>query len=318
MALTGTMHRAASLTSRITVVTGLSRRRRSLKSGEYPPGSLFRRLRDALFLVIFLASVVAGMGVLGALLVDVLRDGLGWLDFQFLNSYPSRRAAESGIKAALFGTLWIMGLTALFTVPLGIAAAIYLVEFASNNRINRLIQLNISNLAGVPSIIYGLLGLAIFVQFFAMGRSVLVGALTMTLLILPIVIIAAQEAIRAVPSEFKDAAFAMGANRWQVVKTIVLPHAAPGILSGIILALSRAIGEAAPMITISSLVFLTFIPDGIGSRFTVMPIQIFTWVSLPQPEFESVASAGIIVLLILLLSMNSIAIYLRNKFQKRV
>jgi phosphate transport system permease protein len=206
----------------------------------------------------------------------------------------------------------------LFTVPIGVGTAIYLEEFASKNRLNRLIELNIANLAGVPSVIYGLLGLALFVQFLFNGsRNVTAGALTMTLLILPIVVIASQEAIKAVPSSYRHAAYAMGANRWQVVKAIVLPQAIPGMMSGIILALSRAIGESAPILIISSLVWVTFIPTSPDSKFTVLPLQIFTWISQPQHSFRGIAAAAIIVLLIVLLSMNGIAIWIRSKYQSR-
>jgi phosphate transport system permease protein len=292
-------------------------------SGPTPPRgsatarSPWRKWRDRFFFFVFFGSVAIGIFGLGALVVDVLTDGLGTLDFSFINSYPSRHAEESGIRAALFGTIWITVGTAAFAIPIGVGTAIFLEEFAPDNWATRLVQLNIANLAGVPSIIYGILGLALFVQAFALDRSVLAGSLTMTLLILPIVIIVSQEAIKAVPNEFRDAAFALGANRWQVVKTVVLPQAIPGIMSGIILALSRAVGEAAPMLMISSLVFLTFIPTSPNDRFTVLPVQIFNWVSLPQPGFQAVASAGIIVLLAVLLSMNSVAIWIRNRYQKR-
>ncbi|MDA1257655.1 MAG: phosphate ABC transporter permease PstA [Chloroflexi bacterium] len=277
----------------------------------------WRRNRDTIAFLLFFASVVVGILGLAVLLVDVLSRGLPWLDWDFINNFPSRHAEESGVKAALWGTIWIMFLTALFTIPLGISTAIYLEEFAADNWRNRIIRVNIANLAGVPSIIYGLLGLAVFVQWWGLGRSVIAGALTMTLLILPVVIIASQEAIKSVPQEFRDGAYALGATKWQVSKRIVLPLAVPGIMSGVILALSRAIGEAAPMITISALVFLTFTPSGPTDRFTVLPIQIFNWVGLPQDDFRGVAAAGIIVLLVVLLAMNSLAIFVRNKFQKR-
>ena len=216
------------------------------------------------------------------------------------------------------GTVWVVGLTAIFTIPVGIGTAIYLEEFARKNRLTRLIELNISNLAGVPSVIYGLLGLAVFVQFLFNGsRNLTAGALTMTLLILPIVIIASQEAIKAVPSSYRDAAYAMGATRWQVVKTVVMPQAVPGMMSGIILALSRAVGESAPILIISSLVWVTFVPTSPDSKFTVLPLQIFTWVSQPQEDFRSIAAAGIIVLLLILLGMNAVAIWIRNKYQMR-
>ncbi len=277
-----------------------------------------RVLRDRIFVVGFVLAVVAGMLGLVALLVDVLVDGLPFLNWNFLSSYASRKPLESGILAPLAGTVWIVGMTALLTIPIGVGTAIYLEEFASKNRLNRLIELNIANLAGVPSVIYGLLGLAVFVQFLFNGsRNVTAGALTMTLLILPIVVIASQEAIKAVPLNYRDAAYAMGANRWQVVKSIVLPQALPGMMSGIILALSRAIGESAPILIISSLVWVTFVPASPDSKFTVLPLQIFTWISQPQHAFRGIAAAGIIVLLVVLLSMNGVAIWIRSKYQSR-
>ena len=277
-----------------------------------------RVLRDRIFVVGFALAVVVGILGLAALLFDVLIDGLPFLNINFLSSYASRKAENSGILAPLAGTIWIVGMTALLTIPIGVGTAIYLEEFASKNRFNRLIELNIANLAGVPSVIYGLLGLAVFVQFLFNGsRNVTAGALTMTLLILPIVVIASQEAMKAVPSSYRDAAYAMGANRWQVVKAVVLPQALPGMMSGIILALSRAIGESAPILIISSLVWVTFIPTSPDSKFTVLPLQIFTWVSQPQHSFRGIAAAAIIVLLIVLLSMNGIAIWIRSKYQSR-
>jgi len=277
-----------------------------------------RVLRDRIFVVGFVLAVVIGIAGLAALLIDVLVDGLPFLDWHFMSSYASRKADQSGILAPLAGTVWIVGMTALLTIPIGVGTAIYLEEFATKNRFNRLIELNIANLAGVPSVIYGLLGLAVFVQFLFNGsRNVTAGALTMTLLILPIVVIASQEAIKAVPSSYRDAAYAMGANRWQVVKSVVLPQALPGMMSGIILALSRAIGESAPILIISSLVWVTFVPTSPDSKFTVLPLQIFTWISQPQHEFRGIAAAGIIVLLVVLLSMNAVAIWIRSKYQTR-
>jgi phosphate transport system permease protein len=257
------------------------------------------------------------IAVLAVLLIDVTRSGIGRLGWDFINSFPSRNPDQAGIKAALFGTLWLMGLTAAFAVPIGIGAAIYLEEYASRNWLNRIIQTNIANLAGVPSIVYGILGLAIFVRAMALGRSVLAGSLTMALLVLPIVIIASQEALRAVPNSIREAAYGVGASRWQVVSRQVLPVAMPGVLTGIILALSRAIGEAAPLIMIGALAFVPFTPSGPLDAFTVLPIQIFNWASRPQAAFAKDAAAAIIVLLALLLSMNAIAIVLRNRFQSR-
>lgn len=276
-----------------------------------------RQIKGGLFSILFLTATLVGTLVLFVLIVDVLIKSAGWLDWQFITSYPSRHPEESGIFSALFGTLWIMGLTALLSFPVGIGTAIYLEEYASDSRLKRLIQLNINNLAGVPSIVYGLLGLALFVQSLALGRSVLAGALTMMLMSLPVIIIAAQEAIRSVPESHRLGALALGASQWQVIRNIVLPGAFPGMLTGTILSMSRAIGEAAPMIAISALVYLTFVPNSLGARFTVLPIQIFNWVSRPQEEFQNLAAAGIVVLLIVLLGMNAVAIFLRNRYQKR-
>ncbi len=278
----------------------------------------YRLARDNVFAVLFFGSVVAGVLVLAWLLIEIFVDSIGWLDWQFLSSYSSRHPVEAGVLAPIAGTFWVIILTALMTVPVGIATAIYLEEFAPDNRVTRLIQLNISNLAGVPSVVYGLLGLAIFVQYLFDGqRSLLAGALTLSLLVMPIVIIASQEAIRAVPSSYRDAAYAMGATRWQVVKMVVLPQAVPSMMSGIILAMSRAIGETAPILVVSSLVFITYVPTSPTDRFTVLPLQIVTWVSQPQDDFRHIAAAAIVILLVMLLSMNAAAIYIRAKFQRR-
>ena len=276
-----------------------------------------RRATAGGFLLLCLLATALAIGVLAVLLVDMTREGIGRLSWDFINSFPSRKPEQAGIKAALFGTLWLMGLTAAFAVPIGIGAALYLEEYASRNWLNRIIQTNIANLAGVPSIVYGILGLALFVRTMSLGRSVLAGSLTMALLVLPIVIIASQEALRAVPSSLREAAYGVGASRWQVVFHQVLPAAMPGILTGIILALSRAIGEAAPLIMIGALAFVPFVPHSPMDGFTVLPIQIFNWASRPQAAFGKDAAAAIIVLLAVLLSMNAIAIILRNRFQSR-
>ena len=267
--------------------------------------------------VVFLLAVLVGIAGLVILLAQVLIDGLPWVSKNLLFNYPSRHTEEAGLRAAIFGTLWLMGLTAAFTVPIGIGAAIYLEEYAPKNKLTLLIEVNISNLAGVPSIVYGLLGLALFVQWLALGRSVLAGALTMSLLILPIVIIACREAIRAVPATYREAAYALGATQWDVVRGVVVPAAFPGMLTGIILGMSRAVGETAPIIAISALVYLTFVPESPMDRFTVLPIQIYNWVSRPQEDFRGLAAGGIVVLLVILLSMNALAIFLRNKYQIR-
>lgn len=278
----------------------------------------YRLARDNVFAALFAGSVVIGVLVLAWLLIEVFIDSVGWLDWQFLSSYSSRHPDQAGVLAPIAGTFWVIILTAVMTVPVGVATAVYLEEFAPDNRITRLIQLNISNLAGVPSVVYGLLGLAIFVQYLFDGqRSLLAGALTLSLLVMPIVIIASQEAIRAVPPSHRDAAYAMGATRWQVVKMVVLPQAVPSIMSGIILAMSRAIGETAPILVVSSLVFITYVPTSPFDRFTVLPLQIVTWVSQPQDDFRHIAAAAIVILLIMLLTMNAAAIYIRAKFQRR-
>ncbi len=271
----------------------------------------------------FTATVI-GLFFLALLLIDTWNKSFGWLDWQFVTSYPSRRPQDAGIFAALVGSMVLVALTALIAFPIGVSAAIYLEEYPSQNWVTRFIQANIANLAGVPSIVYGLLGLGIFVRTFGLGRSILAGALTMSLLVLPIVIISAQEAIRAVPPSIRQASLALGATRWQTIWNQVLPMAFPGILTGTILALSRAIGETAPLITIGALTFIAFLPVSanppfvdVTSAFTVLPIQIFNWTSRPQAEFRNIAAAGIIVLLVILLGMNSIAILLRNRLSKR-
>jgi phosphate transport system permease protein len=284
-----------------------------------------RQVMDRLFEGLALLATLLGLMALAMLLWNVLQDGLPRLNWQFITSFPSRKPEEAGILSALVGSLWLLGLTALIAFPVGVGAGIYLEEYAPDNRLTRLIEINIANLAGVPSIIYGLLGLEIFVRaLFPVtgGRSVLSGALTMSLLILPILIITTREALRAVPDTLRQAGYALGATRWQVIRDQVLPLALPGILTGTILALSRAIGETAPLITIGALTYIAFLPplslEGLRSPFTVLPIQIFNWVSRPQEGFHTDAAAGILVLLVVLLSMNSIAIVLRNKYQRRL
>ncbi|HET6341009.1 MAG TPA: phosphate ABC transporter permease PstA [Gemmatimonadota bacterium] len=284
-----------------------------------PPGLVRRRRWGRLFKLLCLGTTVAGVAVLAVLLVDVLIDGVGWLTGTFFNESPSRIPSRAGIKPALAGTLWLMGLVALIAFPLGVAAAVYLEEYAGKNWVQTVIQTNIANLAGVPSIIYGILGLAVFVRWmFALtgGRSLISGALTIALLVLPVIIIAGQEAIRAVPGSIREASYGLGATRWQTVRHHVLPNALPGIMTGTILGLSRAIGETAPLIMIGALTFIAFVPDGPRDAFTVLPIQIFNWASRPQDEFRNLAAATIIVLLVLLLSMNALAIWLRNKYRK--
>lgn len=276
-----------------------------------------RRVAAAVFFALCLFATLVGVAALAVLLVDVMREGVGRLSLDFINSFPSRNPETAGIKSALFGTIWMMGITAAFAIPVGIGAAIYLEEYAPRNWLTGIIQTNIANLAGVPSIVYGILGLALFVRAMDLGRSVLAGSLTMGLLVLPIVIIASQEALRAVPSSIREAAYGVGASRWQVVFHQVLPVALPGMMTGVILALSRAIGEAAPLIMIGALAFVAFTPAGPLDSFTALPIQIFNWASRPQAGFREDAAAAIIVLLVVLLSMNALAVFLRNRFQSR-
>jgi phosphate transport system permease protein len=241
---------------------------------------------------------------------------VGRLSWQFLTSYPSRRPAEAGILAALAGTFYVILLTAAIAIPLGVAAAVHLEEYGVRGRLSRLIEVNIANLAGVPSIIYGLLGLGLFVRLMDMGRSVLAGACTLALLALPVVILSTREALRAVPPSLREGSYALGATKWQTIWHQVLPAAFPSILTGLILSLSRAIGETAPLITLGALTYVPFTPDSVWSPFTVLPIQIFNWVSRPQAAFAENAAAGIVVLLAVLLVMNSAAIVLRDRLQK--
>jgi phosphate transport system permease protein len=249
------------------------------------------------------------------LLYDLAADGLPRLSTSFLTSFASRFPERAGVKAALAGSIWILGLTAIIAFPISVAAALYLEEYAPQNWVTRLIQLNVANLAGVPSIVYGMLGLAVFVRALGFDRSILSGALTLSILTLPVIIIASREAIRAVPDSIREAAYGLGATRWQVVRTQVLPMAMPGILTGTILALSRAVGETAPLIMVGAVGFIAFTPTGLGDPFTVLPLQIYNWISRPQAEFREIAAAGILVLLALLLTMNAAAIFVRNRFQ---
>ncbi|MDR0781407.1 MAG: phosphate ABC transporter permease PstA [Pseudomonadales bacterium] len=281
--------------------------------------NLKRRHRKArLFRGLCAAVTWFSVLMLGVLLVQVAVDGWGWLDWQFLNSFPSRFPERAGIKAALVGTLWLSILVAVISIPVGVSTALYLEEFASRGRLSKLIELNIANLSGVPSIVYGILGLAVFVRFFMLGRSLISGALTMSLLILPTIIIASREAIKTVPMSIRYAALSLGATRWQTTWAHVLPAAFPGIMTGVILALSRSIGETAPLILIGALSFVAFVPEGPMDSFTALPIQIYNWISRPQTEFHELAAAGIIVLLAVLLLMNATAIYIRNKTERRL
>ena len=271
---------------------------------------------SAAFKLFCLSVTCLAVAILGILILEVTLLGLPWLNFDFLTRFPSRFPEKTGILAGLAGTLWLVTLTAAIAIPIGVLAAVYLEEYAKPGRVSTFITINIANLAGVPSIVYGIIGLAIFVRFFGLDRSVLAGAMTMSLLILPVIIIASREAIKAVPSSLRQVAFALGATRWQVTRDHVLPQAMPGILTGVILALSRAIGETAPLIMIGALTYIAFVPEGPMDEFTALPIQIYNWTSRPQEAFHELASAGIIVLLLVLLIMNATAVWIRYRGSK--
>ena len=287
------------------------------EDGRFAPRLGLRLRYGRLFQTLSLAAVTLGLLLLSILLIDIILDGYKWLRPEFFTEFPSRFPEKSGLRSALQGSLWMISLTALMAFPIGVGAAIYLEEYAPDNWLTRFIEINISNLAGVPSIIYGLLGLGLFVRGLELGRSVLAGSMTMALLVLPILIVSGREAIRAVPQSVRHASLALGATKWQTIQNHVLPYAMPGILTGTILAISRAIGETAPLITIGALTYIRFDLKGPMDLFTVLPIQIFNWVSLPKAEFQELAAAGIIVLLAVLLSLNALAILLRNKLQIR-
>ncbi|MCV9884857.1 phosphate ABC transporter permease PstA [Metabacillus halosaccharovorans] len=268
---------------------------------------------------LFLLATLFGLVILLTLIYRVYTDSIGWIDFQFITSKLSTTAERAGIMGAIAGTLWLMVVVAPVTMFLGVGTAIYLEEYAKNGKLKSIIQTNISNLAGVPSVVFGILGLTVFVRSFELGNIVLAGGLTMSLLVLPIVVVASQEAIRAVPQYLREASYGMGATKWQTIKNIVLPAAIPGILTGLILSLSRAIGETAPLVVIGIPALLIPLPDGIFDKFTVLPMQIYYWTvdSALVAEYANLAAATIVVLLIVLFLMNSIAIIIRNKFQNR-
>jgi phosphate transport system permease protein len=276
-----------------------------------------RKQADLIFQLVSLFTLVVALAALAALVFDVFSDGAGRLNWAFLNNLPSRNAEDAGVYHALMGSIWVIALTAALALPIGVAAAIYLEEYGGRSGVARFIELNIANLAAVPSIIYGLLGLGLFVRLMGMGQSVMAGASTLALLALPVVILSTREALRTVPSSIREGSYALGATKWQTIWNQVLPMALPGVLTGLILALSRAIGETAPLITIGALTYIPFAPDSVWSRFTVLPIQIFNWVSRPQAEFHANAAAAILVLLALLLSMNAVAIVVRDRYQRQ-
>lgn len=276
-----------------------------------------RKIKNSIVKYLFLICTLFGIVILIVLLKQILETGLKHLDLKFLTSFPSRTASKAGIKSALVGSLWVILLTGLFSFPLGVGTAIYLEEYAKKNWFNKLLQINISNLAGIPSIVYGMLGLSVFVKGLRFGTSILSGSLTLTLLILPVIIISSQEAIKSVPDTLRQGSLALGVTKWQTVTGVVLPYSLPGILTGCILAISRALGEAAPLIMVGAVGYIAFLPKGLLDSFTALPIQIYNWTSRPQAEFQEIAAAGIIVLMAVLLTFNAIAVVVRNKYQKR-
>jgi phosphate transport system permease protein len=275
------------------------------------------RFKDKVFKYWGIFSTSVGIILLAIFIGSILMDGLGRIDFDFLTNLPSRKAEKAGILTAWAGSLWLFVLTAMFSIPIGVAAGIYLEEYSRKTRLSSILEINITNLAGVPSVIYGILGLEIFVRTMHLGGSLLSGAFTLSLLILPIIIVATREAIKAVPSSIKEAAYGLGATKWQTIQHQVLPAAGGGIATGIILALSRAIGETAPVIVIGALAYVPFVPKTPMDEFTVLPIQIFNWTSRPDHAFLINAAAGIIILLAVTFLLNGIAVYLRYKWQKK-
>ena len=282
-----------------------------------PPELAARRRRGRLLSGLALAATLVGLLVLALLLIQVLVAGVPWLSADLLTEYPSRIADRAGLKAAIVGTFWLMVVTAAVAVPIGVGAAVYLEEYAQPGPLLRVVTLNIANLAGVPSVIYGILGLAVFVRVLGFGASFLSGGITLALLVLPVIVIATQEALRAIPRGVRESAYALGATRWQTVRAHLLPLAAPGALTGIILALSRAIGETAPILVVGAATFLAFLPATPLDAFSALPVQIYNWTARPQAEFKGLAAAGILVLLALLLLMNGAAIWLRDRAERR-
>ncbi|MDP3448248.1 MAG: phosphate ABC transporter permease PstA [Eubacteriales bacterium] len=275
-----------------------------------------RKRKNTLAHLLFASSAFLSVIVLVVLLVDLFKRGLPYLDLQFFTSFPSRFAEKSGILPAILGSVWIILLTSLIAIPVSIGAAIYLEEYAEDNRLTRLIKVNISNLAGIPSIVYGILGLTVFVRALSLGRTILSGALTMSLLIMPVLIVASQEAIHNIPDSLRHGSYALGATKWQTIRRMVLPSAMPGILTGIILAVSRALGESAPLLLVGAFAYIGSLPKSPMDAFIVLPIQIYTWMSKPSADFKDVTAAAILVLLALLLLLNLTAIIIRNRNQR--
>ena len=276
----------------------------------------YRKMKNSIFHGVIFCVTLIGIVVLAVLLIDIVIRGIPYLSKHFFTNFPSRFPNKAGILPGIMGSVWIIALTIVFAVPIGLGTAEYLEEYAKNNWVTKFIKINVSNLSGTPSIVYGLLGLAIFVRTLGFGKSVLSGALTMTLVVLPIVIVSSQEAIKAVPQYLRHGSYALGATKWQTIRKIVVPAAMPGIFTGVILSVSRALGESAPLLIVGAATYISKVPDGISSVFTALPLQIYYWMGLPKQEFKDLAAAGIIVLLGILLTTNALAILLRNKYQK--
>ncbi|MCP8616870.1 phosphate ABC transporter permease PstA [Salirhabdus salicampi] len=277
-----------------------------------------RTIISRIFHVMIFGATLVGLVVLISLLYRILTQGIAYVDWGFINGFPAPYPEEAGILAGIVGSLLLMGIVAPVSMIIGISTALYLEEYAVKNKIARFIQANIQNLAAVPSIVYGLLGLTFFVYFMRLGYTLIAGGLTMSLLVLPIVVVASQEAIRSVPNDLKAASFGMGASKWQTIVRVIMPAALPGILTGTILALSRAIGETAPLLIVGAAAAIFTLPGKLTDPYTVMPIQIYNWVSRPEAEWQFVSAAGIIVLLVILLCMNTVAVIIRNKFSRRL
>lgn len=276
------------------------------------------RFKNNLFKYWAIACTLFGIIMLGVFLINILIDGLGRINWDFIVNLPSRKAENAGIFTAVMGTLWILGLTAIISIPVGVAAGIYLEEYGKRSRFSNILEINITNLAGIPSIIYGILGLEVFVRTAGLGSSLIAGALTLSLLILPVIIVATREAIKAVPKTIREASYALGASKWQTIAQQILPAAGGGIVTGVILALSRAVGETAPLIVVGALTYVPFAPKTPMDQYSVLPMQIFNWISRPEKEFAINAAAAIIVLLLITFLMNGVAIYLRHRWQKKV
>ncbi len=278
----------------------------------------YRKLKNSIFHGVICCVTLIGIVILAILLIDIVRRGIPFLTKTFFTNFPSRFPHKAGILPGIVGSVNIILLTIAFAVPVGLGTAVYLEEYAKNNRLTKFIKINISNLSGTPSIVYGLLGLAVFVRVMGLGKSILSGALTMSLVVLPIVIVSSQEAIKAVPQYLRHGSYALGATKWQTIRKIVIPAALPGIFTGVILSVSRALGESAPLLMVGAATYVSKLPDNVFSVFTALPLQIYYWMGLPKEDFKDLAAAGIIVLLAILLTTNAITIVLRNKYQRSV